>query len=668
MNRRERRRQAKQQNKKPGRASGNPQGNPQAGIHYRQGLERDRAGDVAGAVEAFGEAVAIEPGYADAWMEMGLVFNRLNRLDDALEALRRAVMADPHSALAFYNFGCVLERAGHADKALDVFAEAARLKANFVEAHHAQAGARKRLNDFDGAVKDYRAAIDAAGAVGRDFAPAHAALANTLRELGHTDEAHEEFARAIALDPGNAGLRVKAALVLPVIPESAEAIDAARAAFADNVAALRAEGIRLTDPYTEAGVTNFYLAYHDRDDRPLQVAVAAMFLDACPGLAWTAPHCEGTLKEKKRLKIGVCSAYMRGHTLGKLTLGLLKTLSRNRFEVVLFRLVGSGAEDEVSAAIDAASDQVVRVPMELEAARNMIAAEAPDILFYPDIGMDPFTYFLAFARLAPVQVTSWGHPDTTGIPNLDYFLSCRGIETEGSSDQYSETLACLKDPPTYYYKPDAPSRTFTRADFGLPEQGALYLCPQTLFKIHPEFDGVLGEILERDPAGHLVLIDDPFGGHWRDLLMRRFEKSFPESAGRVRFVAKMPLQDFFGLLLCADAVLDLPTFSGGNSSIEAFSLGAPIVAWPGRFARGRVTAAYYRQMGVEDLIASGREEYVDLALRLAGDESHRNEMKARILENSQKLFENTAMIRELEGFLIKAYESRRKGNKPVRWP
>ncbi len=39
-----------------------------------------------------------------------------------------------------------------------------------------------------------------------------------------------------------------------------------------------------------------------------------------------------------------------------------------------------------------------------------------DILFYPDLGMTPLTYFLAFARLAPVQCVSWGHPVTTGIP------------------------------------------------------------------------------------------------------------------------------------------------------------------------------------------------------------------------------------------------------------
>ena len=680
MNRRERRRQAKQQKKGPGAPSSPPGAGaappgagPDDGLadgHFRQGKERDRLGDAEGAVMAYRQAIELSPGHADAWIEMGRALNRLDRVSDALEALRQAVLAKPDYALAYYNFGVVLERAGHWDKARDVYEEAARLKPDFVEAHNALAGAWKRLNDFHAAIKSYRRAID----VNPDFAPAPAGLADALREMGQVEEARQSYRRAMALDPDNQGLRARSGLMLPVIPQSGDDIAAARKAFADNVAALSAEGIRLADPYNEVGMTSFYLAYHEQDDRALQVAAAAMFLEACPSLGWTAPHCEAPLKKKKRLKIGICSAYMRYHTLGKQTLGVIKTLSRKRFEVVLFRL--PGAEDEFSKAIDAAADKVVRAPMYLAAARGIIAGEAPDILFYPDIGMEPFTYFLAFSRLAPVQMTSWGHPDTTGIPNMDYFLSCEGMEPEESEAHYSERLVKLKDLTTYYYRPKPLEREYGRGDFGLPEDARLYLFPQTLFKIHPDFDRVFGDLLERDPTGRLVLIDDPFGGHWRDLLMKRLRAAIPDAAGRILFVPKAPLEDYFGLLMVADAVLDVPTFSGGNSSIEAFSLGVPIVTWPGGFARGRITYACYQQMGIEDLIATEAGDYVDLALRLAGagdgpgdgDGAFREDMTARILAAVPKLFENAAMIQELEDFLHAAYECRRIGENPVSWP
>ena len=61
-------------------------------------------------------------------------------------------------------------------------------------------------------------------------------------------------------------------------------------------------------------------------------------------------------------------------------------------------------------------------------------------MFYADLGMDIRTYFLAFARLAPVQCVTWGHPDTTGIPNMDYFISSDLIEADGAEKHYSETL------------------------------------------------------------------------------------------------------------------------------------------------------------------------------------------------------------------------------------
>ena len=73
------------------------------------------------------------------------------------------------------------------------------------------------------------------------------------------------------------------------------------------------------------------------------------------------------------------------------------------------------------------------IPSVLKQAQELIAAYEPDILYYPDIGMEPVSYFLAFARLAPVQCACWGHPVTSGIPNIDYFLSWSIHEPAGSA-------------------------------------------------------------------------------------------------------------------------------------------------------------------------------------------------------------------------------------------
>ena len=239
----------------------------------------------------------------------------------------------------------------------------------------------------------------------------------------------------------------------------------------------------------------------------------------------------------------------------------------------------------------------------LETAREQIAECELDILFYTDIGMDPLTYFLAFSRLAPVQCVTWGHPDTTGIPNLDYFISCEDFEPEGSETEYSECLVRMKNMPNYFYRPAAVELTGTREirrRVGLPADSRLYVAPQSLIKFHPDFDAVLGEILRRDNKGLLILFDDA-NKHWSTLLMERFLRSIPDVTDRIIFLPRLPFNDFLSLMRSADAVLDTPYFCGGTTSLELFSVGCPIVTWPSsrmasRFTYGRPELACMTRM------------------------------------------------------------------------
>ena len=273
---------------------------------------------------------------------------------------------------------------------------------------------------------------------------------------------------------------------------------------------------------------------------------------------------------------------------------------------------------------------------------------------------------MAFSRLAPVQVVSWGHPDTTGIPNIDYFLSPRDLETPEADDHYTEKLIRLEHLPVFSYPASAPKPPPGRAHFGLPEEARLYVIAQTLFKFHPDFDPVLGALLRADPDGRLVLISGN-NTHWDGLLRRRFKASFPKQADRVIFVPRMDGDDFMGLLGVADALLDTPHFGGGNTSFEAFSAGIPIVSWPTALMRGRVTFAQNRAMGIKELIAENAETYIDLALRLAGDLPFREEMKKRIAENNHHLFERHEAVRDMESFFIAAVEASRNNSELEDW-
>src|SRR5207237_4862511 len=120
-------------------------------------------------------------------------------------------------------------------------------------------------------------------------------------------------------------------------------------------------------------------------------------------------------------------------------------------------------------------------PSILGAAREVVAEQRRAVLVYADLRMDRLAYTLAFPRLAPVQCVTWGHPVTSGIPTVDYFVSSTLFESEDADAHYTEKLVRLDSLPFYAYRPALPERFKARADLGLPTDMHIYACPQSLF-------------------------------------------------------------------------------------------------------------------------------------------------------------------------------------------
>ena len=210
------------------------------------------------------------------------------------------------------------------------------------------------------------------------------------------------------------------------------------------------------------------------------------------------------------------------------------------------------------------------------------------------------------------------------------------MEPEDAGRHYSETLVRLPGPTLHYARPGLPARLKPRSAFGLPDDAHLYVCPQSLFKIHPDFDRALVALLRRDPKGLVVLLSGR-DRHLDALLRRRLAAVGPEVVG-IRFLRQMALPDFLSLVAVSDVMLDPLHYSGGNTSLEAFALGTPIVTWPGAFMRGRHTHGFYRLMGLDDCVAADHAGYVELALRLAAEPEFRRHVTRRVLDRVPALF------------------------------
>ena len=637
---------------------------------------------MAAKVEELRQIIAAQPDAADAHRMLGELLLRLERNGEALPVLHRAAQLVPQDTGVLNNLGIALHKSGN-------FAEAEVLFKRLLELvpqhHHARINFGNLLRDqrrFEQAENEYRQAV----ACRPDCAEAHSNLGNVLADRRRFVEAADCYAQAVRLEPAqpehqlrlgralfehgdtaqarlnfesvaaqrpqSAAPLFEAAFCLPPVIPDAQSIPALRSRLRQDLEKIRSSGALLRDPFQEIANINFYLAYHGEDDVELQKLTAETFLAVCPALAYTAPHCKahdaGVQPTGRKMRVGIVSKHLCRHTIGQLWRGLIAELARVGLEMELFEVVENN--DAYSRFLKSCVRAHAVLPHTLPEAQALIAGRKLDVLIYPDIGMEPRSYFLAFARLAPVQCVLWGHPLTTGIPNVDYFLSTQDLEAEGAQSRYSEKLVTLKFLSNYYYRPSVPEPA--RSTFGLDSAENVYLCPQTLFKFHPEFDAALREILERDARGRLVLIEagqPPLTTQLKD----RFAVTLGAAAGRVTFVSRVDSSAYLGLLRCADVVLDPFHFGGGNTSYQALAAGTPVVTLPSKYLRGRITYALYQALGMKDCIAADRAAYVALACRIASDKALQKGLRARILEKNAVLFENQHVAREFRGCLEK---------------
>ncbi|MEL6186584.1 MAG: hypothetical protein AAFU79_18350, partial [Myxococcota bacterium] len=288
------------------------------------------------------------------------------------------------------------------------------------------------------------------------------------------------------------------------------------------------------------------------------------------------------------------------------------------------------------------------LPVELETAAERLAAAGLDVIFYPELGMFGPIYRLASTRLAPLQVVGLGHPVTSGLPSIDAFLSGADVEPPDGDAHYLERLERLPGTSITYEEPIWSGQT---PELDLPPDAFVFLTLQSLFKYLPQHDELYARILARCPDAWLLFLSSGSAGldaRFQERLRAAMAREGVDLAARCRFLERRPLDEFLGVYRLADVVLDVPSWSGGNTTLEALSAGRPIVSWPGRFARGRVTKAMLEAIGVTETIVDGPEAYVDMAVALHGDPARRSRLSERILAGKSVLFEDPRPVRAME--------------------
>jgi predicted O-linked N-acetylglucosamine transferase (SPINDLY family) len=400
-------------------------------------------------------------------------------------------------------------------------------------------------------------------------------------------------------------------------------------------------------------LTNFYLSYQAQNDVDLQRQYGKLVYDimAANFPQWVLPISMPKLQHNQKIRVGYVSHYLHSYSGTLWLTGWLKYCDHDNFEIYCYY---TGNEpDAVTEKFREYSDFFHHIPYNLPAVCQQIIADELHILVYPEIGMNPQTLMMGALRLAPVQCVAWGHPVTTGLSNIDYFLSSKLMEAENAQEHYSEKLIRLPNIGVSYPKPYIPPVVKTRPDFGLSDDDLLYLSCQAPFKYLPQYDFIFAEIACRVPQAKFIFLRGT-------LLQERLQRAFATLGLKFEeycvFLSIPERIDYLMINLLSDVYLDTFTWSGGNTSLEAIACNLPIVTCPGEFMRGRHSDSFLKMLGVTDTIAQNEGEYIDIAVKLGQNPAWRREISERISQRHDKLFDDQVCVAGLEKFYKQVVE------------
>jgi predicted O-linked N-acetylglucosamine transferase (SPINDLY family) len=207
-----------------------------------------------------------------------------------------------------------------------------------------------------------------------------------------------------------------------------------------------------------------------------------------------------------------------------------------------------------------------------------------------------------------------GYLSTTGLSRVDFRISDPVADPEGMTEAlHTERLLrmphsqwCFRPSETALHTAvmrDASLRAFT---FGAFNQFA---------KVTDATLGLWIDVMQAIPAARLRLVGVPRGTA-TEMIIRAFVES---NVDRMRFdlVERVSLADYYREYGRVDACLDTTPYSGGTTTCDALWMGVPVITLSGARSVSRSSASLLSAIGLADLVARSRGEFVAIALRLA---------------------------------------------------
>jgi predicted O-linked N-acetylglucosamine transferase (SPINDLY family) len=493
---------------------------------------------------------------------------RAGRLDDASDEAQRILRADPDHARAWNLLGGIAIERGDERAAAQYFENAAALAPQDAVIVTNLAECRRRTGDLDGAETLARSVLQ----VDSSEPAATHTLALILTAQGRGEEAFQYCQRLVSLDPD---------------------FEPGRAAYLFL--------LQLVEVLNPGQITSEHIRLARRIVVPER---------------WRAPRHTNSADPERPLRIGYVSADFCRHAASYFIEPVLSGHDHERFATVCYS--GVAQPDEVTERLRGLAGswrEVARISDESLA--ELVRDDGIDILV--DLsGHTRGNRLGVFARKpAPLQLTWFGYPGTTGLEGMDYRITDALCDPPGESESfYTEKLLRLPDI-MYCYQPPADMPPVTEAPAvrkGYVTFGAV----NGASKLTPRWIALWAQLLAEVPGSRLIVAAMPAGAAQERVRRMIVEQGIDPS--RVVIRERMPYAQFWALHGEIDLALDTYPCNGGTTTCETAWLGVPVVTISGeRYGGNRLGTSMLTSMGLGHLVARTPAEYVAIARRLATD-------------------------------------------------
>jgi predicted O-linked N-acetylglucosamine transferase (SPINDLY family) len=240
-----------------------------------------------------------------------------------------------------------------------------------------------------------------------------------------------------------------------------------------------------------------------------------------------------------------------------------------------------------------------------------------------------------------------GYPGTLGLPAVDYAI----VDPVVAPDASAFTEALVYMPECYQIndrKRRAADRThIARSEYNLPATCAVFCCFNDLRKVAPGVFNVWMSILKRVPGSVLWLLAV---GNAAKANLQAAASAAGVNPTRLVFADRIPYEEHLLRYRLADLALDTHPYGSHTTASDALWMGCPIVTYLGRAFPARVAASLVRAADMPELVASGWEEYEEIAVKIGADRVYSERLRQRLsaARDNCVLFDSTKFTHRLE--------------------